>query len=90
MEASLSDSTSFSPDLPELRLLCQLAGIKPSAMAAALNNPEHFNKHVNAEELTRYAGAGLRVIALITRISTHLTPYIDAHADKILKAKGRH
>lgn len=78
----------FSPDLPELRLLAQLAGLKPSAVAAALNNPEHFNKHVSSEEMARFANAESRVIALITRINAHLTPYINAHTDRINKAKG--
>jgi hypothetical protein len=78
----------ISPDEPELRLLAQLAGLKPSAIAAALNNPEHFNKHVNAEEMARFAGAESRVIALISRISTHLTPYIEAHTARIQKGKN--
>jgi hypothetical protein len=78
----------FSPDLPELRLLAQLAGLKPNALAAALNNPEHFNKHVDSEELARFTQAESRVIALISRISTHLTPYIEAHTARIKKAKG--
>ena len=85
----MSDSRPFSPDLPELRLLCQLAGIKPSSIAAALNNPEFFNKHVNSEELERFAAAESRLLALIDRINTHLTPYVNARANQILKDKGR-
>jgi hypothetical protein len=84
----LSDSAPINPDEPELRLLAQLAGLKPSAIAAAVNNPEHFNKHVSAEEMARFAAASTRVIALISRISTHLTPYIEAHTAGVNKAKG--
>ena len=41
----------ITADLPELRLLAQLAGIAPSRMAAAFNDPEHFFKHMTLDEL---------------------------------------
>ena len=83
------DSPPFSPDEPELRLLAQLAGLKPGALAAALNDPDHFNTHVSSEEMGRFAAAESRVIALITRIHTHLAPYVETHTARI-KNKGPH
>jgi hypothetical protein len=63
---------AISPDLPELRLLAQLAAVKPSALAAALNNPEHFSEHLPAEELSRYLAGMTRLIALLSRINAIL------------------
>ena len=74
----------ISPDSPEFRLLCQLAGLKPSAFAAALNNPEHFSKHITADELSRYYLGGVkRICGLILRIQAIL----DAELDRTLTTK---
>jgi hypothetical protein len=68
----VTDSTSYSPDLPELRLLAQLAGVKPSALAAALNNPEHFSAHITTAQVSRYLSGVTRLSALTVRIHTLL------------------
>jgi hypothetical protein len=81
----LTDSSHIAPDLPEFRLLAQVAGIKPSALAAALNNPEHFSKHISAEELSRFLASMTRAMELIGRISTIL----KVEADRTLATKGR-
>lgn len=84
-ERKLSDSAAFSPDLPELRLVCQLAGIKPSALVAALNNPEHFSKHLSTDDLAKYLSGVDRLMKLTTRINTILTTELN----RAVKEKGR-
>jgi hypothetical protein len=71
-----------------LRLLAQLAGVKPSAIAAALNNPEYLDAHLTSEQLARFADAESRLVDFITRTNTYLTPHIDAVTEKIRKKKG--
>ena len=51
----MTDSSGFSPDLPELRLIAQLAGIAPSRLAAAFNSPEHFMDFITQEQLDRFS-----------------------------------
>lgn len=81
----MSDSVAISPDLPELRLICQLAGIKPSSLAAALNNSENFSAHLSADELSRYLAAVTRLYSFTTRIQAIL----EAEVTRKLNAKGR-
>jgi hypothetical protein len=73
----LTKEPAFSPDLPELRLLAQLAGLRPSAFAAALNNSEHFSEHISADELSRYLASQDRLLALVTRIGNVLFAELD-------------
>lgn len=80
----MSTSSPLSPDLPELRLVCQLAGLKPSAMTAALNSPEHFSRFVSAEELLRYLKGVERLMALISRIDLVL----GTELERTLKEKA--
>jgi hypothetical protein len=80
----LSDSASVSPDLPELRLLAQLAGLRPASLAAAVNDPDHFSNHISAAEMERFLGAQTRVLRLTARMDRILT----AASDKNLEARG--
>jgi hypothetical protein len=81
----------ISPDLPELRLLAQLASIKPSALAAALNNPECFSKHISNEELQGFLASMTRASRLIVRITAIIVGEANrAHrAHRALTSKGR-
>ncbi len=55
----------LSPDLPELRLLAQLAGVKPSALAAGFSAPENLLQYVGLEELARLKDACDRLAAVM-------------------------
>lgn len=81
----MADSAPINPDQPELRLLAQLSGLKPRALAGAANNPEHFGEHINAEQLGRYLANVKRLLELTARIAEA----IDITLKKTLKAKGR-
>jgi hypothetical protein len=63
----LSVSTPISPDAPELRLIAQLASIKPSQLAAALNNPEHWRDHIAREQTFQIGEAFAKLRALSVR-----------------------
>lgn len=76
---------AISPDLAELRLLAQLSGIAPSRLAAAVNNPEFFSKHLSVEELGRYVSSVTRLLILTKRIGE----VIDTVLDASIKAKER-
>jgi len=52
---------TFSPDLPELRLLAQFAGIEPSQMAAAFSVPELLFEHITLAELNRLTEVCVRI-----------------------------
>ena len=64
----MSDSSRFAPDLPELRIIAQFAGIAPSRLAAAFNNPEHFLDHITPDELDRFKDSCDRLSALQVRM----------------------
>jgi hypothetical protein len=79
----MTDTSPLSPDLPELRLICQLAGIRPDRFAKALNDPQ--GKHCSVEELVRYLDAAERVLGLVRRIYSTLDPEIQ----RVLTEKQR-
>lgn len=55
-------------DTPELRLIAQLAGIAPSRLAAALNNPEHLYQHLTLDELKRFEESCIRLSGVQARM----------------------
>jgi hypothetical protein len=78
----LSDSSSISPDQPELRLLAQLAGVKASALADAHNDPIHFSKHLRGDDFQRYLEATARLTKLIGRMQN----IENAEADRVIRS----
>ena len=64
----MTDLPALSPDQPELRTLCQLAGIAPSRLAAAFNDPEHLFSHISRDELERFMASCQRLDLLQRRL----------------------
>ena len=64
----MADLPALSPDLPELRIIAQFAGIAPSRLAAAFNNPEHFLDHMTPDELDRFKDSCDRLNAIQVRM----------------------
>jgi hypothetical protein len=58
----LSDSSAFSPDAGELRLVAQLSGVAPSKLAAGLSDPERILDHLTAAECYRVADGFRRLL----------------------------
>lgn len=71
-------ATNFSPDLPELRLLAQVAGVAPSRMAAAFSDPEHFTNHMTVEEINRFKEGCDRLFAVQADMTAALNVYLQS------------
>ena len=69
----------FSPDLPELRLIAQLAGIAPSRLAAAFNDPAHLMEHLTRDELKQFQAACFR----LGEVQSRMMQALDAAAAAI-------
>ena len=80
----MSADEPVSADLPELRLVAQLAGIAPSKLAAGLNDPEHILDHLAPDEFYRCADGLRRFLAFERRMDAAL----DTALTHITKARS--
>jgi hypothetical protein len=72
--------TALSPDSPELRAIAQLAGVAPSRLARAYNDPEHILEHFTIEEMKRLQVAYERLLALIAELTKRTLVVAEAIA----------
>ena len=79
----MTDLATISPDLPELRVLARAAGVAPSRMADAFNEPERMLEHITLEELARLKAMCDRMVVLMVQMTTSCNVAIAA-----LKSKG--
>ena len=61
-------SDRFDVDASELRLIAQLAGIAPSRLAQAFNDPTHLFHHLNRDELERFKDSCDRLAGVQARM----------------------
>jgi hypothetical protein len=66
----------FSPDLPELRLLAQIAGVAPARMAAAFSDPAHFAEHMTIDEINRFKEGCDRLFDVQTEMTEAFHVYL--------------
>ena len=74
----MTDLATFSPDLPELRLLAQFVGIAPSRLAAAFSDPAHLFEHITLDELQRFKENCDRVGALMVDMAASMAAGLPA------------
>ena len=80
----MADLSPLSPDLPELRLVAQLAGVRPDRLAAALNDPTHWLDLFTADECFRVADGYTRLNNFNIRVHAAL----DVAETTILKDRS--
>ncbi len=73
-------------DAPELVALGNLAGVAPSKMAQAFNDPKALFDHLSLDEVLRLQGACERLGSLTTALASALKEWTDAAAAVLLEA----
>ena len=74
-------------DSPELRAVASLAGVDPTRVLEAFNDPEQFNEHCSAAELSKFADA----LSRLTTFARSMPAVIDVALarDQAHKAKEK-
>jgi hypothetical protein len=83
----MTDSPTFSADLPELVALAQMASVAPSAMAAGFSDPANLFQHISLGELARIKESTDRLAVLGVRLAKACDGYI-AYAERVLNQPG--
>lgn len=83
----MNTTLNFSSDQPELRLFAQLAGIAPSKLAAAFNEPELLFKHITPDQLASLKEASFSLSALSNRLAASCDIYLK-YAKGVLEASA--
>jgi hypothetical protein len=71
MPASVRDPIDV--DVAELRLFAQFAALPPDRLALALNEPEHWNRHLSGAELGQLTLAAVRFAPILVRLAAILS-----------------
>jgi hypothetical protein len=80
---------TISADEPALRLIAQLAGVAPSRMVAAFNDPERFFENLTLAELERFYVACVRLTSLVNSLTASLDLATHALLTKKLKDRSK-